>query len=92
MLYIAYFIIVSGHNIKKKFCKNFHFYLQRVENRLSSLCTHQMPLNHLQTAISKLLGGPWHGLHRPSGHYVATGGHIACMHAFSVKLVIASLR
>ena len=22
MLYIAYFIIVSGHNIKKMFCKN----------------------------------------------------------------------
>ena len=25
MLYIGYFIIVSGHTIKKKFCKNFHF-------------------------------------------------------------------
>ena len=25
MLYIAYFIIVSGHNIKKMFCKNFPF-------------------------------------------------------------------
>ena len=24
MLYIAYFIIVSGHNIKKKFAKIFH--------------------------------------------------------------------
>ena len=24
MLYIAYFIIVSGHNIKKMFCKIFH--------------------------------------------------------------------
>ena len=36
--------------------------------------------------------GPWHGLHRPSGRYLATGGHIAYMHPFSVKLVIASLR
>ena len=25
MLYIAYFIIVSGHKIKKMFCKNFPF-------------------------------------------------------------------
>ena len=25
MLYIAYFIIVSGHNIKKMFCKICHF-------------------------------------------------------------------
>ena len=25
MLYMAYFIIVSGHNIKKTFCKIFHF-------------------------------------------------------------------
>ena len=25
MLYIAYFIIVSGHNIKKMFCKIFYF-------------------------------------------------------------------
>ena len=32
------------------------------------------------------------GLHRPSVHCVATGGHIAYTHAFSVKLVIASLR
>ena len=44
------------------------------------------------TTILGLSEGPWHGLHRPSGHYMATGGHIAYMHAFSVKLVIASLR
>ena len=68
MLYIAHFIIVSGHNIKKKFCKIFHFDLQRPEN--CNWCTHQMPLNHLQTAIWKLLGGPWLGLDGPSGHYV----------------------
>ena len=39
------------------------------------LCTHQMPLNHLQTAILKLLGGPWIGLDGPSGHYVGPPGH-----------------
>ena len=70
MLYIAYFIIVSGHNIKKKFCKNFPF----LTCRGWSLCTHQRPLNHLQTAISKLLGGPWLGLDGPSGHYVGPHG------------------
>ena len=68
MLYIAYFIIVSGHNIGKMFAKFSIFELQRVEKFRS--CTHQMPLNHLQTAILKLLGGPWLGLHGPSGHYV----------------------
>ena len=60
MLSIAYFIIASGHNIKKKFAKFSIVDLYRVENCLSSLCTHQMPLNHLQTAISKLWGV--HGL------------------------------
>ena len=56
MLYIAYFIIVSGHNIKKKLQKFSIFDLWRVENCWSSLCTDQMPLNHLQIAILKLLG------------------------------------
>ena len=51
MLYIAYFIIVSGHNIKKN-SEIFPF----LTCRGLSLCTHQMPLNHLQTAISKLSG------------------------------------
>ena len=50
------------------------FDLQRVENCLSSLCTHQRPLNHLQTAILKLSEGPWHGLHRLSGHNVGPHG------------------
>ena len=38
MLYIAYFIIVSGHNINF-FCKFSIFDLQRLENCSSSLCT-----------------------------------------------------
>ena len=29
MLYIAYFIVVSGHNIRKMFCKNFPFLTYR---------------------------------------------------------------
>ena len=70
MLYIAYFILASGHNIKRFLCKFSIFDLQRVENYSSSLCTHQMPLNHLQTVILKLLGGSWLGLDGPSGHYV----------------------
>ena len=74
MLYIAYFIIVSGHNIKKSFANFSIFDLYRVENCLSSLCTYQRPLNHLQTAILKLLGGPWLGLDGPSGHYVGPHG------------------
>ena len=45
-----------------------------MENCLSGLCTHQRPLNRLQTAISKLLGGPWLGLDGPSGHYVGPHG------------------
>ena len=45
-----------------------------MENCLSSLCTHQRPLNHLQTAILKLLGGPWLGVDGPSGHYVGPRG------------------
>ena len=51
MLHIAYFIIVSGHNIR-----NFSIFdLYRVENCLSRSCKHQMPLNYVQTAaISKL--------------------------------------
>ena len=56
MPYIACFIIVSCHNIKKNFVKFSIFDLQRVENCLRSLCTHQRPSNHLQTAILKLLG------------------------------------
>ena len=59
MLYIAYFIIVSGHNIKKKL-QNFPFLTCRG-------C-------HLQTAILKLLGGPWLGLDGPGGHYVGPHG------------------
>ena len=45
-----------------------------MENCLSSLCTHQRPLNHLQAAISKLLGGPWLGLYGLGGHYVGPHG------------------
>ena len=61
--------------ISKKCFANFSiFELQRVENCVGRSCTHQMPLNHLQTAILKLLGGPWLGLHGPSGHYVGTHG------------------
>ena len=45
-----------------------------MENCLRSLCTHQRPLNHLQTAISKLLRGPWLGLDRLGGHYVGPHG------------------
>ena len=74
MLYIGYFIIVSGHNIKKKFAKISIFDLYKPENRISGLCTHQMPLKHLRTAILKLLGGPWLGLDGPSGHYVGPQG------------------
>ena len=59
---------------KNCFAKISIFELQRVENCFSSSCTHQMPLNHLQTAILKLLGGPWLGLYGPSGHYVGPHG------------------
>ena len=45
-----------------------------MENCLRSLCTHQRPLNHLQTAISGLLGGPWLGLYGLGGHYVGPHG------------------
>ena len=45
-----------------------------MENCLSSLCTHQRPLNHLQTAILKLLGSPWLGLYGLGGHYVGPHG------------------
>ena len=38
------------------------------------LCTHQRPLNHQQTAILKLLGGPWLGLYGLGGHYVGPHG------------------
>ena len=75
MLYIAYFIIVSGHNIKKKVLEKISIFdPYRVENCLSSSCTHQRPLDHLQTAILKLLGGPWLGLDGPSGHYMGPHG------------------
>ena len=39
MCYIAYFIIVSGHNIKKSFAKISIFDLYRPENCFC-LCTH----------------------------------------------------
>ena len=39
-----------------------------------SLCTHQVPLKHLRTAMLRLLGGPWLGLHGLSGHYVGPHG------------------
>ena len=75
MLYIAYFFITNGQNIKI-FSQNFPFFdLQRVENCLRSSCTHQRPLDHLQTTILKLLGGPWLRLHGPSGHYAGPHGH-----------------
>ena len=45
MLYIAYFIIVSGHNIKKKFAKFSIFNLWRVENCLSSPDAIEPPTN-----------------------------------------------
>ena len=45
-----------------------------MENCVSSLCTHQRPLNHLQTAILKLLGGPWLGLDGLGCHYVGPRG------------------
>ena len=73
MLYIAYFIIVSGHNLKKNL-QNFPFLTCRGWKTARTVCAHQMPLNHLQTAISKLLGGPWLGLDGPSGHYVGPHG------------------
>ena len=38
------------------------------------VCTHQRPLNHLQTAILKLLGGSWLALDGPSGHYMGPHG------------------
>ena len=74
MLYIACFIIVSGQNIKISFAKLSIFDLYMVENCLGISCTHQMPLNHLQTGILKLLGGPWLGLDGPSGHYMGPHG------------------
>ena len=61
MPYIAYFIIVSGHNIKI-FLQNFPLNFAPFE------------LNHLQTANLKLLGGPWLGLDGRSGHYVGYHG------------------
>ena len=45
-----------------------------MENCSRSLCTHQRPLNHLQTALLKLLRGPWLGLDGPNGHYVGPHG------------------
>ena len=63
MLYIAYY-----------FLQNFPFFTCRGW-KTACLCAHQMPLKHLQTAISKLLGGPWLSLDGPSGHYVGPDGH-----------------
>ena len=40
MLYIAYFIIVSGHNIKKMFCKNFPFLTCRGWKTALAVCAH----------------------------------------------------
>ena len=52
MLHIAYFIIVTGTITKFLLFQKFSIFdLWRVENCLRSLCTHQMPLNHLQTAF-----------------------------------------
>ena len=74
MLYIAYFIIVSGHNIKGSLQKLPFLTCRGWKKPVKGLCTHQRPLNHLQRAILKLLGGPWLGLDGPSGHYVAPHG------------------
>ena len=75
MLYMGYFIIVSGHKYQKNVLQNFPFLTYRGrKNCFGSLCTHQMPLDHLQTAILKLLGGPWLRLDGPSGHYVPPHG------------------
>ena len=76
MLYTAYFIIVSGHNINKMFREKFPCLTCGGWKTacLCSLCTHQGPLNHLQTAILKLWGGPWLGLDGPNDHYMGPHG------------------
>ena len=84
MLYTGYLIILDGQNKGKKSVSEISiFELPRLENCMSrlcpstlgsSLCAPQMPLNHLQTAILKLLGGPWLGLDGPSDHYVGSHG------------------
>ena len=40
MLYIAYFIIVSGHNIKKMLWKNFPFLTCRGWKIVQAVCAH----------------------------------------------------
>ena len=67
MLYIGYFIVVKNYT-------KFPFSTHRVENRLSNLCAHQMPLDHLKTAILKLLGRPRLRLDGPGGHYMGPNG------------------
>ena len=59
MLYIGYLIIVNGQNMKS-FLFEFQFLRCRVVNCLCScsLCTHQVPLHSLQTAISGDSRGP----------------------------------
>ena len=57
MLYVGYFIIVNGQKTKK----NRNFSLERVEKCLSSLCAHQMPLNHRQIANLKFFWGAMAG-------------------------------
>ena len=71
MLYIAYFIILSGGNTKTNL-QNFPFLTCRGWKTAS--CTYQMPLNHLQTATLKLFGGLWLRVDEPSGHCVGPLG------------------
>ena len=67
MLYIGCLIIVNGQNIRKKFeiCPLLSCESGKLQFPPSqcSLCTHQVPLNRLQTAILRLLGGGGGGGH-----------------------------
>ena len=75
MLYIVYFIIQISKNLMQNFpCLTWRGWKTACLCGLCSLCAHQMALNHRQTAIWKLLGVPWLGLHGPSGHYAGPHG------------------
>ena len=71
MLYMAYSIIVSGHNIKIYFAKFSILDLWRVEN-----CFVHTPKAIAPPTNSNFeaFGGPWLGLDGPSGHYVGPHG------------------
>ena len=58
MLYIAYFIIVSGHNIKNFFLQKFSIFdLQRVENCLI-VCAHTKGIESPTNNNFEAFGGP----------------------------------